>query len=232
MRDDIESCEKEQKYVLDNVQQIKKDFVIKVYYILALQLLLTTVVCTNSILIPIIQSFMLDLRVYVISVIVTFVSLCVLNFKHMHYPWNLILLGLFTIAESCILSRICVIYYTNNKGILIISSVFTTSIIFITLSLLTIKTGKDFSFLGNILLIGLMSMLLLSILQLVVMISFMNVLIAWFGVVLFSAFVLHDTSQIFHHMGPDDAISAALMLYLDIINIFILMLDLFRQNSN
>jgi FtsH-binding integral membrane protein len=38
-----------------------------------------------------------------------------------------------------------------------------------------------------------------------------------------------DTSLIIHHLGPDDYIIGAVMLYLDIINLFLYLLELLRM---
>ena len=44
-----------------------------------------------------------------------------------------------------------------------------------------------------------------------------------------AADILYDTSMIMHYMGPDDYIMAAVTLYLDIINLFLYLLELLRM---
>jgi hypothetical protein len=48
-----------------------------------------------------------------------------------------------------------------------------------------------------------------------------DLVIASFGVLLFSAFVLYDTQQIMKRLSVDEAILGALTLYLDFINLFL-----------
>lgn len=42
---------------------------------------------------------------------------------------------------------------------------------------------------------------------------------------LFSAFIVYDTHQIMTRMGCDDYVIACIELYLDIINLFLMILD-------
>jgi len=46
---------------------------------------------------------------------------------------------------------------------------------------------------------------------------------------IFVGYILYDTSLILHHMGPDDYIIATVTLYLDIINLFLYLLEILRM---
>ncbi len=46
------------------------------------------------------------------------------------------------------------------------------------------------------------------------------------GLLLFAGFVLYNTSQIMHHMGPDEWVAGALSLFVDFINMFVRILSL------
>jgi FtsH-binding integral membrane protein len=59
--------------------------------------------------------------------------------------------------------------------------------------------------------------------------GFGHSIFSMFGAVLFSGYILYDTSNIMHHMGPDDYILAAVSLYLDIINLFLYLLEILRM---
>jgi len=50
-----------------------------------------------------------------------------------------------------------------------------------------------------------------------------------FGTLLFSGYILYDTSQIMHNLGPDDYVEGAINLYLDIINLFLYLLEFLRM---
>ena len=54
------------------------------------------------------------------------------------------------------------------------------------------------------------------------------------GALLFAGYILFDTSQIMLHLGPDDYVVAAVDLYLDVINLFLYLLQFLQsiQGSN
>ena len=52
---------------------------------------------------------------------------------------------------------------------------------------------------------------------------------ALIGALLFCGFILYDTSNLIHVLGPDDYIIAAVQLYLDIINLFLYLLEILRM---
>jgi protein lifeguard len=49
------------------------------------------------------------------------------------------------------------------------------------------------------------------------------------GVVIFSFLIIYDTSLMMHRLSPEEYISAALSLYLDIINLFLYFLRIFSR---
>ena len=51
------------------------------------------------------------------------------------------------------------------------------------------------------------------------------------GAILFAGYILYDTSEILHRLGPDDYIEATISLYLDIINLFFYLLEILRLLS-
>ena len=46
---------------------------------------------------------------------------------------------------------------------------------------------------------------------------------------LFCGFILYDTSNLLHLYGPDDYVEASIALYLDIINLFLYLLEILRM---
>jgi FtsH-binding integral membrane protein len=53
-----------------------------------------------------------------------------------------------------------------------------------------------------------------------------------FGVLLFSGFILVDTSRMLHRYTDDDYVAATLGLYLDIVNLFLFVLRLVGGGNN
>ena len=56
-------------------------------------------------------------------------------------------------------------------------------------------------------------------------------IIAAGGVLLFSGFILYDTSNILRHYDVEDYTSATLALYLDILNLFLFLLRLLNNRN-
>ena len=56
--------------------------------------------------------------------------------------------------------------------------------------------------------------------------SLVQFMISGAAVLLFSGFILYDTSNILRHYGTDEHVSATLALYLDILNLFIALLSI------
>lgn len=52
---------------------------------------------------------------------------------------------------------------------------------------------------------------------------------ATFGAVLFSVYLVFDIDRIMHHTSPEDYIEACVSLYLDIINLFLRILQILNE---
>ena len=90
-----------------------------------------------------------------------------------------------------------------------------TAIIFVGLSIYTVTSKRDFSFMGGMLTVGLLFHS-----------SATAFMFSSFGVFLFSGFIVYDTFNILNRYSTDDYISATLSLYLDVLNLFMSLLHL------
>ena len=54
---------------------------------------------------------------------------------------------------------------------------------------------------------------------------------AAFGAFIASGYILYDTSEIIHRLDPDDFVFACMSLYLDIIMLFLRLLELFGHKQ-
>ena len=117
-------------------------------------------------------------------------------------------------------------------GMLVLQALLLTAAVFISLTTYVFVTKKDFSWIGGALSMGLMILLMWSFMNMIFPVTFGGFghsIFSMFGAVLFSGYILYDTSNIMHHMGPDDYILAAVSLYLDIINLFLYLLEILRM---
>jgi modulator of FtsH protease len=83
---------------------------------------------------------------------------------------------------------------------------------------------RDFSFLGGFLSMGLWVLIGASLLSLFVGGSAFGLAIASVGVLLFGGFILYDTSRILRDPTNRDPVGAAIGLYLNFLNVFIMLL--------
>ncbi|MBI4740622.1 MAG: Bax inhibitor-1/YccA family protein [Betaproteobacteria bacterium] len=136
-----------------------------------------------------------------------------------------LLLG-FTFFMGLMLSRILqVALGFSNGGSLIAMAAGGTGAIFFTLAGVATVTKKDFSFLGKFLFIGMVVVLLAALANIFFQIPALSLTISAVAVLIFSAYILYDISRIVNG-GEDNYISATLMVYLDVYNVFVSLLNL------
>jgi FtsH-binding integral membrane protein len=99
-----------------------------------------------------------------------------------------------------------------------------TAAAFVGLSGYTLVSRKDFSNLGAALTIGLFVLIGASLLGIFVHAAVFHLAVASMGVLLFAGYILYDTSRIMRTSEDGDAVGAALQLFLDIVNMFLLLL--------
>ena len=86
-------------------------------------------------------------------------------------------------------------------------------------------TKKDFSIMGKFLFIGVILLLVASLANIFFAIPALSLTISAIAILIFSAYILYDISQIIHG-GETNYVMATLTLYLDIYNIFVNLLSL------
>ena len=102
-----------------------------------------------------------------------------------------------------------------------------TAITFAGLSLYVVYSKKDFSFMSGFLMTGLIVIIVGGLLNMFFIQSgMMHFVMSGASVLLFSGFILYDTSNILRYYGTDEYVSATLALYLDILNLFIALLSI------
>ncbi len=105
-----------------------------------------------------------------------------------------------------------------------------TAAAFTGLSGYTLISRRDFSNIGAALTIGLFVLIGASLLGFFVHAEVFHLAVASMGVLLFAGYILYDTSRIMRE-GENDAVGAALRLFLDIVNMFLLLLRIFSSRS-
>jgi modulator of FtsH protease len=104
--------------------------------------------------------------------------------------------------------------------------------IFAGLTLYTFVSKKDFSYMGASLTIGLFMVIGLMIVNFFVQSTTLDLGLSIIGVIIFSGFILVDTSRILKRAHEIPPSLAALNLYLDFLNLFLMLLRLLSGGRN
>jgi len=143
------------------------------------------------------------------------------------YPCNMFLLVVFTLTMSFMVGMTCTAYAARGMSTLVVEAFAITSVIFIALTLFTIQSKIDFSFLGLGLGVAMISLIMWGFFAMIAFPSFMfSQVYALLGSVIFSLYVVYDTWLITQRLSYDEYIFGAVNLYLDFINLFLFILRL------
>jgi modulator of FtsH protease len=96
----------------------------------------------------------------------------------------------------------------------------------------TLVTRRNFSFLGAALNVGIWVILGASLLGIFLHSQVWNLAIASVGVLLFAGYILFDTSRLLRDENEDDAVGAALRLFLDVVNLFMFILRILSSSRD
>lgn len=213
--------------------ELRWAFVRKIYTILSIQMLLTVAVSAIVVFVKPVSNFFVSssggLAFYIAILISPLILLIPLYFYYQRHPINLFLLGLFTAAISFGVGLSCAF----TKGTVILEAAILTAVVVVSLTLYTFwaaKRGHDFGFLAPFLFSALIILIVFSIIQIFFPLGRIGHMI--YGVVaslVFSGYIIFDTDNLIKRYSYDEYIWAAVSLYLDIINLFLSLLTLFRS---
>ena len=224
-------AENGQQYkVIDHELNMRLGFIRKVYGILSAQLLLTTLMCVLSITSKSYATFQIThpafLWVSIIASIVILLAICCVPGVSRQVPLNYCLLFAFTFFEGYMVSALCA--KTDPRLVLMAAAM--TSAITIALTLYACTTKTDFTLYGSILFICSCCLMLMGIFAM--FFKFMHVVVCTLGIFLYAVYLVYDTQLMMgnkeNSLDVEDYILGALMLYLDIINMFIYILNILK----
>jgi FtsH-binding integral membrane protein len=197
-------------------------FVRKVYGLFYMSLLVTVGVgwlCTQPAMLPVMTPLMLPL------LIAGFVCIIALSFARRVSRLNVFLLYLFSAIEGAVYGPLLWLINQSAPGLPTSAAAMTVAV-FGGLTVYVMVSKKDFSYLGGMLFIGLIALVVAGLVLMFLHSSMLGTLYAVGGVLIFSGYVLYDTSRIMQHLQADEAVSGAVSLYLDFFNLFLFILRL------
>jgi len=211
-----------QNVVAEASTDVRMAFVRKVYGLFYMSLLVTVGVgwlCIQPAVLPVMMPLMLPL------VIAGFICVLALSFARRVSGVNLVLLYLFAAIEGAVFGPMLLIINQSAPG-LPASAALLTVAVFGGLTMYVMISKKDFSYLGGMLFVGLITLIVAGLVLMFVHSSMLGTLYSVGGVLIFSGYVLYDTSRIMQRLQADEAVSGAVSLYLDFLNLFLFILRL------
>ncbi|KAF2743294.1 transmembrane BAX inhibitor motif-containing protein-like protein 4 [Sporormia fimetaria CBS 119925] len=209
---------------------IRMAFIRKVYAILTVQLLVTAAFSGLSMASESYKNWIqANNWMVVLSLVGGLGFFCLTWWKRKSYPTNLLFLSGFTALEAYAISVI--VSFTDNR--IVLEAVILTFGIFVALSLFACQTKYDFTSwmpylfgaLWVLILVGFMAMFF----------PYNNKVELGYSIIaalVFSCYILVDTQLIIRHFHVEEEIAASLMLYLDIVNLFLAILRLLNATNN
>lgn len=140
--------------------------------------------------------------------------------------WGLLAIFLFTGFTGYALGPVLNMFinHVSNGQQILLTALGGTGAIFIGLSAYTLITRKDFSFLGGMLFVALLTVMIMSLIGLYFQTPMLNLIISAASILIASGLILFDTSRIIHD-GETNYIMATIQLYLDFYMLFINLLN-------
>lgn len=203
---------------------VRRRFVQKIYSVVTLQVALTCCVVIGMMK----SKLRLDNLLFP-SCIASFGSIFLLLFASESFPLNIILFLTFTISTGISVGNRCVRVQEAHGSNVVLHAFVLTMGAFISLTLFTMYSKTDWVFLGPFLFTGLQILIIDSVYACLYGGRLCSP--AWVGVVLFSGYVIFDTNQIVRRYHPRQWMLAALDLYLDIINLFLKILEMLSKKD-
>jgi len=113
----------------------------------------------------------------------------------------------------------------KNGGQLVALAGGMTAAVFLVMATIATVSKRDFSFLGKFLFVGLILLVVAMLANLFLQIPALAVTLSAIGVLIFSAYLLYDVSDIVRG-GETNYIMATIRLFLDLLNLFLSLLNL------
>lgn len=209
---------------------VQRGFLRKVFGLVAAQLLLTSLMCALFMFEPHVRSFVLNTPS---MLFLTFLSslgfLFAANAKKDEHPANLQMMLGFTLSMAWSVGVVCAQFYQGGMGKIVLEAVVLTAGTTAGLTAYTLRSDKDFSFMGAGLGASLWVLIGGGLIASLTGMAGMHLALAVGGAAIFSLYIVYDVYMISKRMSPDEYIPASISLYLDIVNLFLHILRILAE---
>lgn len=216
-------------------KNIRRIFIRKVYAILMIQLFITmSIVALFTFCDPVrfyIQAHPAWYWASYIVFLATYLTLSCCAGPRRQFPWNLILLAVFTLSLTYMTGMLASFY--NTKSVVLCLGI--TAMVCLSVTVFSFQTKVDFTSCQGLLITLCMVMFFCGIVLAIVVpfgyVPWLHGIYAALGATLFTMFLAFDTQLLIgnkrYALSPEEYIFATLSIYLDIIYIFSFFLQLF-----
>ncbi|XP_028617666.1 protein lifeguard 2-like, partial [Grammomys surdaster] len=192
-------------------------FMVKVFVVLSIQLFITAAIISIFVFCKAVRKWILAMPWFLFAL---------LDLRR-QVPANYILLALFTILEGLLLGTMSIVYRADE----ILWATGATTVVTLVLTLFALQTKWDFTLLSGVLFAFSAVLLIYGIIALVIRSYWLHLIYAALGTLLFSGYLVMDVQLMvgghYHYeIDPEEYIFAALNIYVDIISLFVFILDL------
>ncbi|CAK9303756.1 unnamed protein product [Gordionus sp. m RMFG-2023] len=235
--DNYERFNENESAILFSDKTIRRGFIRKVYALLLAQLIVTCIFITIFLYVPEVKLASRQYPgIYIAALVGTFVLIIALTcFEGLRRKWplNIIMLGVFTLFEGWLLGSISS-YYGKDE---VLMAVGITTIIVFSLSIFAFQTKWDMTGCHMFMFVALIILLIFGILCIFIRNRILSIVYSSLGALIFSAYIIFDTQMMMggdkkYSLSPEEYIFAALTLYLDIVNLFLYILQLINHSNN
>ena len=214
-------------------QEIRSNFIFKVYCLLLSQLLIAVIMITFSLYSESFKYVLLNVR----AVYIMFFIIAALTFVGPNFfpnilklnPYNYIYLFTFTISYDYIICEQTCKY----TPITVMMALILTFITVATLTLYAKHSKKDFTILGGTFFVSMNLFVIGNMITYIIGAEYSSYVVICCCCIVFSTYIIYDTQLIIGDGGErfseDDYILATMCLYIDIINLFVQMLKLISK---
>ncbi|CEP62404.1 Bxi1p LALA0_S05e04896g [Lachancea lanzarotensis] len=151
---------------------------------------------------------------------------------YLSYRGQLLLLAFFTLCQAYTLSMVTLVYDSRT----ILSALFVTGTVVVGITAMAVSDRFETSVTASNTIYYWLNLALWLLIGIGLssiffgMNSKVDLLYSWLGAAVFSVYLFIDTQLIFRKVYPDEEIRCAMMLYLDIINLFLYILRILGRN--
>ncbi|XP_061696003.1 protein lifeguard 1 isoform X1 [Syngnathoides biaculeatus] len=208
---------------------VRRAFVRKVFCILTLQLVFTfSVVCVFTFSTVVRKAVQKNIWIYVSSFIIFVLVSIPLNFAkslRRKFPWNIIGLAIVTLSLSYVVGAMA--SYHDTRAVIIAMA--TTLAVSLTIIAFSAQTRYDFSCCYGLLLIMVVDLVMFCVFSSFYYVYITQVCYGCLGALLYSVFLMADCQlmmgMLSYRLDPEEYVTAALTIYLDIMLIFIYLMS-------